>query len=54
MNDLWIIFAFGVFNIIFGLSVYTKNFRSTMFFKVIPFLQGLFLIWYSVIKHQIF
>ncbi|MBD1379099.1 hypothetical protein [Metabacillus arenae] len=45
---IWIVFATAVFNILFALINKTKNFTSSMLYKVIPFFLGLGCLYYSL------
>ena len=38
---LWIIFLGGCFNVAFALSMKTKNFTSSLVFKILPFIFGM-------------
>lgn len=38
---IWFVVAGGIFNVIMSLIMNTKNVRSAVIFKVIPFLLGL-------------
>ena len=44
---IWIVFITGVFNITFSLINKTKNFNSSLLYKVIPFFLGLGCLFYS-------
>ena len=39
-----VLFAIGIFYIMYGLSNITANFKSSVVFKVLPFLSGFYLI----------
>lgn len=43
----WLILIAGAFNVIMGLATKTKDFGSSLFFKIIPFFLGLGLLYYA-------